>query len=168
MTETGQLGVFASLADMVRAGREARERHYRIDAAYSPFRITETEELMGLKDSPVRPLTLIGGILGGVGLIVLAIWAHLSFSLITGGKPILPVVPWIVVCFEGTILVGSLASFFSWILMGRMPRISLPEGYDERFSTDRFGLLVRGDESHREDIRNLLLTAGAEEVRHVG
>lgn len=167
MAETFQLAIFASTDPFIRAGGEVCARGYRIESIYSPFRVAEIEELVYSKASAVRILTLAGGIFGGIGLVALAVWAHLSFSLLTSGKPVLPWVPWVVVCFEGIILMGSLFSFFSWILMGRLPRISLPDGYDPRFSKDRFGLLIVADEMTREDVRSLLFNAGAEEVRDV-
>ena len=94
-------------------------------------------------------------------------YAHLSFRLITGAKPVLPFVPWVVVCFEGTVLLSVVFSVIAWIIKGRLPRIRRPVGYDPRFSGERFGMLVDCSPANRDEIRRLLADAGAEEVRDV-
>ena len=101
----------------------------------------------------------------------LAIYAHLSFRLITSGKPILPAVPWVIVLFEGTVLLAAIFSVMAWIITGGLPRIRYRRGqsagYDPRFSEDRFGILVSCTESERDSVLRILWQAGAEEVRDV-
>ena len=67
------------------------------------------QEILTPKPSLTRTFTLVGGIMGGTGLVGLATYAHLSFRLIVWGKPVLAWVPWVVVAFEGTILLASLS-----------------------------------------------------------
>ena len=97
----------------------------------------------------------------------LAVYAHLSFKLITSGKPIMPPIPFVVPFFEGMVLLAVIFAVVSWVLKGRLPRVRLPAAYDPRFSEDRFGILVAYRDGEREDISKLLKDAGAEEVRDV-
>jgi len=124
-----------------------------------------------MKPSIVRIITLLGGILGGISLVGLGVYAHLSFKLITGGKPILPAVPWVIVLFEGTVLAAAISSVIAWIVIGRLPRIHYPKRavrrYDPRFSEDRFGIFVSCTETQSGPIKKILQEAGAEEVRDV-
>jgi hypothetical protein len=48
-----------------------------------------------------------------------------------------------------------------------MPRLHLPDHYDPRFSEDRFGILVNCPDAREEEVRRLLMGAGAEEVHGV-
>jgi hypothetical protein len=163
----GVLAVFIYIDDFLSALRGLKAGAHRIETVYSPLHLPEVEEILGKKPSSTRLITLIGGIAGGLGIVALAVYAHLSFSLITGGKPVLPWTPWVVVCFEGTILGAVLSSVIAWILKGHLPRFRTAAGYDPGFSQDRFGVLVTCAPGEQEQIKKLLEQAGAGEVRHV-
>jgi hypothetical protein len=163
----GLLGVFTYVDDLFIALRGLRDRAYTIETVYSPLHLPEVEEILGKKPSAIRFIALLGGIFGGMGVTALAVYSHLSFSLITGGKPVLPWVPWIVVCFEGAILGAVLSIVGAWILKGHLPRFRPARGYDARFSQDCFGVLVACSGSEQEQVRKVLDEAGAGEVRHL-
>jgi hypothetical protein len=163
----GLLGVFTYVDDLLLALRGLKEGAYAIETVYSPLHLPEVQEMLGKKPSAARLITLLGGIFGGLGTVGLAIYAHLSFNLITSGKPVLPWVPWVVVCFEGTILGAVLSSVAAWILKGRLPRLHPATGYDARFSQDRFGILVACTGAAREEVKKFLENAGALEVQPV-
>ncbi len=170
-TEQGVLGIFSYVDDLLSGLKKLKEGNFEIRSVFSPLRLRAIQEILGTKPSIVRPITLIGGILGGTSLVGLAIYAHLSFKLITGGKPILPAVPWVIVLFEGTVLLAAIFSVIAWIVKGGLPRARYRSGqsagYDPRFSQDRFGILVSCTDRERAEIINILRDAGAEEVRDV-
>ncbi len=161
------LGIFPYLDDLLGALRQAKKEGFKILTVFSPIHFSEIQEILGHKPSAVRYLCLAGGILGGVSLVGMAVYAHLSFRLITSGKPVLAWVPFVVVFFEGTVLLAVIFAVAAWILKGRLPRVRPNPAYDSRFSEDRFGILVgyRGEE--REAILKLLRNAGAEEIRDI-
>jgi len=161
------LGIFPHLDDLLAALKKARKDGFKILTVFSPIHFSEIQEILGHKPSAVRYFCLAGGILGGVSLVGLAIYAHLSFRLITSGKPILPWIPFVVVFFEGAVLLAVVFAVIAWVLKGRLPRVRPNPAYDPGFSEDRFGILVgyRGEE--REVILKLLEEAGAEEIRDV-
>jgi len=161
------LGIFPYLDDLLAALRHAKKEGFKILTVFSPIHFSEIQQILGHKPSTVRYLCLAGGILGGVSLVSLAVYAHLSFRLVTGGKPILAWVPFVVVFFEGTVLLAVIFAVAAWILKGRLPRVRLHAAYDPRFSEDRFGILVGYQGEEREAIRELLMEAGAEEIRDV-
>ncbi len=166
--DPGLLGVFPYLDGLLDALRKLKGNEFRILTVFSPIHFSEIQEVMGHKPSRVRYFTLAGGILGGLSLVSLAVYAHLSFRLVTGGKPILAWIPFVVVFFEGTVLLAVIFTVVAWILHGRLPRVRLPGAYDPRFSEDRFGVLVAyGPPNERDIILKLLKDAGAEEVRDV-
>jgi hypothetical protein len=160
----GLIGSFIYVDDFLSALRELKARAHNIETAFSPLRLVEVQEILGKKPSNIRFVTLLGGIIGGLGTVGLAVYAHLSYNIITGGKPVLPWVPWIIVLFEGTILGAAVFSAAAWIIRGRLPRLSPADGYNARFSQDRFGILVACEGNEREEVRKLLKERGAEEV----
>ena len=165
--EQSVIAVFAYVDDMLTCLRHLRERNCDIRAVFSPMRLREVQEIMTPRPSTVRLFTLLGGILGGLGFVALAVYAHLSFKLITSGKPVLAWIPWVIVCFEGTILLAVSFSVIAWIVNGLLPRVRPAAGYDPRFSDNRFGILVLPSAAQREEIVRLLQSAGAEEIRDV-
>ena len=157
------LGVFAYRDQLVRAVEGVRRGRFDY-AVYTPTRGEWLEEVTRPEQSPVRAITLFGGIAGILSGTGLAVYTFLPWKLVVSGKPVVPYVPLVVIAFEFMVLIGVLSLFFGMLIAGRVPRLRLPEGYDPRFSKDRFGLLVHA--STRE-ARQLLLDAGAEEVRDV-
>ena len=161
------LGVFPYLDDLLDALRKLKGAERKILTVFSPIHFSEIQEIIGYKPSIVRYLALVGGILGGTSLVGLAVYAHLSFKLITSGKPIIPPIPFVVPFFEGMILLAVIFAVVSWVLKGWLPRVQLPAAYDPRFSEDRFGILVAYRDGERDEILKLMKDAGAEEVRDV-
>jgi hypothetical protein len=161
------LAIFPYLDDLLAALRKLKGAEAKILTVFSPFHFSEIQQIVGHKPSTVRYLTLAGGILGGTSLVGLAVYAHLSFKLITSGKPVIPPIPFVVPFFEGTVLLAVIFTVCSWVLKGRLPRFQLPAAYDTRFSEDRFGILVACPDGQRDSILKLLQDVGAEEVRDV-
>ncbi len=168
-SDQGVVGVFAYVDDLLNGLRRLKEESFEIRSVFSPLRLREIQEVLGTKPSLVRWITLIGGILGGTSLVGLAIFAHSRFELITSGKPVYPAVPWVIVLFEGTVLLAAIFSVLAWIFLGGLPRIRYRQGesagYDPRFSEDRFGILVGCTDLNRAEAMRILREAGAEEVR---
>ena len=163
----GLLAVFANADDFLLALRRLSAEDFRIETFFSPVLLPEAQQIVYKKPSIVRLITLLGGVSGGLGVVSLAVYAHLSFNLIVGGKPILPWIPWVVICFEGVILGAVLSTVAAWILKARLPRLKPVVGYNPRFSQDRFGVLVVCTDTERASAKALLEKTGAEEVHCV-
>jgi hypothetical protein len=105
-------------------------------AVITPVPVPETEEILEMKRSPLRFFTLAGALTGlGAGF-ALTIFTVLDWPIITGGKPLISIPPFIVIAFALTILLGSLASFAGFLILGKMPSVSNirePIEHDNRF-----------------------------------
>jgi molybdopterin-containing oxidoreductase family membrane subunit len=165
-TET-VVGVFAHVDTTVKALEELKARGFEDLEVYSPAPIHEIEDVMerGRSVSRVRLFTLIGGLTGTVSGFTLTIWSAMQWGLVTGGKPVASIPPFVVIAFELTILFGGLATALGMVLLGRLPRFRPSPGYDPRFSNDRFGVAVRCAPGRGGAAGEILRTAGAEEVR---
>jgi len=165
---SGVVGVFAHVDTTVRAIHALRARGASSFTVYTPMPVDEiTEALEGhpLPWSPVRFFTLAGGITGTAGGFALTIWSHLKWGLVTGGKPIVSIPPFVIIAFELTILLGGLATLLAVFLTGRIPLFRRSPGYDPRFSSDHFGIAVECPPAQAAEVRGLLQAAGAVEVR---
>jgi hypothetical protein len=163
----GVLAHFIYVDDFLLALRALRVDGYQVETTFSPIPVHEIEEILGKKPGMIPLITFLGGMSGGLAVLALAVYAHLSFNFITGGKPVLAWVPWVIVAFEGTILGAVLSSVVAWVLKGRLPRLRTAVGYDPGFSQDCFGVLVACSPDQQEEIERLLRGSGAGEVRHV-
>jgi len=159
------VAAFGRIDDFLSCLRVLRDGGYDIQSVFSPVSPPEIQEILGTGVSKTRLFTLIGGIVGGISLVSLAVYAHLSFKLIVYGKPVLAWIPWVVVAFEGTILLGALSAFFSWVFKAGLPRLSTDPGYSAEFSGHKFGIVVAATGEKRSEAEGILREGGAEEVR---
>jgi hypothetical protein len=165
-TET-VVGVFAHVDTTVKALEELRAKGYHDLEVYTPAPIHEIEDVME-RDRPVsrvRLFTLIGGLTGTASGFILTIWSAMQWGLVTGGKPIASIPPFVVIAFELTILFGGLSTVLGMVLLGRLPRLQPTPAYDPRFSNDRFGVAVRCAPGRGRSVTEILNAAGAEEIR---
>lgn len=168
MPDTSVLGVFHHVDTTVHAIRALKAKGYRAIEAYSPVPLPEFEEALtghGLPRSPVRLFTLVGGLTGTASGFALTIWSSLKWNLITGGKPVVSIPPFVIIAFELTILLGGLCTLLGLLVTARLPRLRGSARYDPRFSSDRFGVEVTCDPGDVAAVAAILREAGAEEVR---
>jgi hypothetical protein len=71
----------------------------------------------------------------------------------------------VVIAFELTILFGGLATLIGMVVLARLPRWSPSAAFDPRFTNDRFGVAVYCAPGREASVRQILASAGAEEVR---
>jgi len=158
----GVLGIFEGPDGMMRALEQAREQGVEIIDVYTPVPDHRVPEFVSPAKSPVRYVTFTGGVMGLTGGMWLAIGTSLVWNLIVGGKPVTSIIPFLVIGFEMTILIGALATFTALLLFGGMPYRKFPApGYRPEFS---FGVWLGGSETAA---RKLLQEAGAVEVQVV-
>ena len=165
----GVLGVFAHTDSLMDALRGAREAGVPVRQVYSPVPLEEAVEYVEERRSPIRYFTLVGALAGLAGGLGLALYTSYLWDLVVAGKPVGSIVPFLVIGFEGTILIGGIGTLLGLLLFSGLPFRRFPDaGYRPEFSRDRFGvwLLPAADDSARA--RDLLTEAGAESVEDLG
>jgi len=153
---------FADLGSMERALHALHESPIRDYEAYGPVPLAGLEHLMPRRGSPVRVIAAIGGLTGLVGGLGLAIYSSDVFELITGGKPPVALLPFVIVGFEFTILLAVLATFFGVGHCCRFMPVAPPAEYDARYSDGTYGIHVRCREDEGDIVRRMLTDAGGE------
>ncbi|MDZ7333384.1 MAG: DUF3341 domain-containing protein [candidate division KSB1 bacterium] len=101
-----------------------------------PYHVHEVEELLKLPPSKMRFFALIGAMTGTVTGFAFTIFTALHYKIITSGKPLISVPPFIIIAFALTILFGSLISFAGFLILSKLPSprsIAAPEDYGNQF-----------------------------------
>ncbi|HEY5940952.1 MAG TPA: DUF3341 domain-containing protein [Gemmatimonadales bacterium] len=161
----GVVASFLHVDAAVDAIRALRAKGYRNLVVYTPAPNHEIEEALEHKVSPVRLLTLIGGLTGCTAGFAMTIWMSYDWPHIVGGKAIASLPPYVVIGFELTILMGALSTVAAVALFSLlMGKPGTP--YDPRFSDDTIGIFVATTPDQLGPIEQLLRSAGAVEVRH--
>lgn len=135
---------------------------------FSPIPTPELEDHIERPPSPIRRMTLIGGILGCITGFVLTYWTFFDWPLRVGGKPIGSFPVTVVIMFELTVLLGGLFTLAGVFIFSRIPALTSKAGYHPRFSDDLFGIFVHtvDDETSRR-AQSVLDQVGALEADSV-
>ncbi len=167
MATASVLGVFAHVDTTLQAIRDLRAKGFGDLTVYTPVPVEEIEEEVEKVRpvSAVRFFTLVGGLAGTATGFFLTIWSSLKWELLTGGKAVVSIPPFVIIAFELTILFGGLASALAILVLGRLPKFRPSATYDARFTLDRFGVAVSCPPEAVDSVSSVLSTAGAEEVR---
>ena len=127
-----------------RAAVEAlREQGFEELEVYSPVPAPELEEALGIDSSPVRRWALLGGVIGFLTGLLLTSGTSMAYPLVTQGKPIVALQPFIIVMFELTILLTGIFTLVGMLVHARKPSLRLDPGYRAAFSVDRWGVHLR-------------------------
>lgn len=157
-------GVYEYVDSLMAALKELRASGHKDFTIYSPVPHHEFDEFLGEPESKVGYFSMTGGALGWIVGLGLTAGTALLLPLIVGGKPIVSFVPFYVIGFELTILLGGLFTALSFLILGRLSKSIKKEPFNPRFAEDRFGVVVTCSEATRGEIENILRANGAEEV----
>lgn len=161
----GLLASFAHIDAAVDAIQALRAMGLRDLVVFSPAPNHEIDEALSHRVSPVRLFTLIGGLSGCTAGFAMTIWMSLDWPVVVGGKTIASIPPYVVIGFELTILLGALSTVAAVALFSvLMDKRGV--AYDPRFSDDHIGIFVPAAPEKRDNVEQLLRSAGAVEVRY--
>jgi hypothetical protein len=89
----------------------------------TPVPVHEAFRILHTPPSPLGWFTGTGAVLGAAGGFGLTIGTVLSWPLITSGKPLLSLPPFMIIAFELTILLGAVASILGFFHLNRFPDV---------------------------------------------
>jgi hypothetical protein len=133
---------FRSPEEIIAAAQRLKEAGYEDVEAYTPFPVEGLDGVLGIGDTPLGWIGLIGGIVGGVGFFAMEVYATVfSYRENIGGRP--------PPAFPVLIIGAALAILAGFVILNRFPRLHHPvfgvEGF-ERATQDRFFLRVQTGE----------------------
>ncbi len=131
--------------------------------AFAPVRLDTLGDLMPKRGSTVRFWAYFGALAGMAIAYHMCVASSAVFGLIVGGKPPVSRVPFLVVTYAGTILLGAISVFIAFLIAaGMRPRKPGPEtGATE----DMFGVEVACKPEDCDSISERLRSLGAHDVR---
>lgn len=148
-------GVWASfkyLDDFCNAIKEARKNELKKITTYSPCPRHEIFDALGNPVSRVPFFTLVFGISGVIIAYTLTSWMSLDWVLPVSNKPTISIPPFTIIAFELMVLLGAYGTMLGIIFLSikdtrkyTFPKSSKFKNY-ERFTQDRFGLVIRCEE----------------------
>ena len=150
----GLMAEFEDHEQLLEAAKRAYAEGYREMDAYSPFPVEGLAEAIGHEYTAVPLITLIGGIIGGLGGYFME-WIAMArlYPINVGGRPYNSWPNFIPITFELTVLIASLSAFASVLVLNRLPQphhpvFNVPEF--ARASIDRFFLCLEATDPHFE------------------
>jgi hypothetical protein len=115
--------------------------------------------------SPVRWVTLAGGLSGIATALAMTIWMSWDYPLVVGGKPITSLPPFIVVCFELLILFGAIFTLIGFLYFSKLPDLTPSEGFRPGMVVDQYAAYIPcGTEAQLRNAEKTLRDAGATEI----
>jgi hypothetical protein len=147
MASYGMLAEFGSADQLLDAVQRTRAAGYRQIEAYAPFPVEGLVEALGPHRDRIPLLTLIGGLLGGVGGYFMQWYsAVISLPINVGGRPLHSWPSFIPVTFELAVLGAALFAVFGMLALNGLPQLYHPLFNVQAFelaSRNRFYLCVR-------------------------
>jgi hypothetical protein len=146
----GLMAEFSEHDELLRAARRSYAEGYRKIDAYSPFPIEGLAEAIGYEHSNVPFVTLVGGMIGGLGGYFMQ-WIAMGhlYPLNVGGRPMNSWPNFIPITFELTILIASVTAFLAVFVFNRLPQLHHPTFNVPEFSRasiDKFFLLIEAED----------------------
>ena len=160
------IGLYQYADDLLAAAGRLKQSGFERIELFSPIPLHGVEEVLGPKKSVLRRFALFGALTGAVGGFLMAALSAIVFVLPTGGRPIVPWPPFLVITYETTILLGTLATLVGFFFSAALPAWN-DRPYAPEVSGDRFGVHVGCEEIQADRAAGIMRDAGAEEVRRV-
>ena len=156
------MGLFKNEDNVVSAINGLKQSSYEFIRVNTPIPSHKIMDALKLKKSWVGWFTLCGGILGFLGGFALAIFTSTRWDLIVSGKPIIAIVPFVVVGFEATILGAVFGNVLGLLTQIRLPSQRWFKYYDPRCSGEHFGVLAACDVDQEDGLKDFFKNIGAE------
>jgi molybdopterin-containing oxidoreductase family membrane subunit len=155
------MGLFQDEDQVVAAVRALQASPYHFVRVNTPIPSHKIMDALNLKKSRVGWFTLCGGIIGFLSGFALAIFAATRWGLIVSGKPIVAIIPFVVVGFEATILFAVFGNVIGLLTQTRLPSQRWLKYYDPRCSGEHFGVLAACEGAQEDALKEFFRERGA-------
>jgi hypothetical protein len=148
---------FESAEDFERAGVAAEHAGWRIVGACAPAFNERVLDAAHATRSPVAAAALAGGFVGLLSGLLLTVGTVREWpTLIVSGKPLISVPPFLIIMFELSILVASVAALWSFLSASARARRTERDACDETTSDNRLSMLLEADAHQAGALDDLL------------
>lgn len=133
---------------------------WKLERVHSPFPSDRILQALKVKKSRVGYFTLAGGVIGFFSGIGLAVYTAVQWNLVVSGKPIIALIPFLIVGFEFTILFAVFGNIIGLLIQTRLPEYQSLRVYDPRCSGEHFGILASCAEGEENSLMGFLQERG--------
>ncbi len=159
------VAVFNDDEVLMGALRKSREKGYGIIEVFTPFPVHGIERVLGVKRSNLGVAAFAFGCIGLLfGLSLTGYTNTFDWPMNIGGKPIWPLLSFMPILFECTVLITALGMVATYLCISRLAPGVIPVIYEPRSTADKFVVLLEID-SRADEIRNNMKAWGVEELR---
>lgn len=160
------VAVFDDDAAMLSALKASKKKGHEVIDVFTPFPVHGLERVLGIKRSNLAIAAFVFGCIGlGFGLALTAYTMTYDWPINIGGKPTWPLLSFVPVLFELTVLISALGMVSTFFTISKLGPGVLPVIYDKRATADRFVVLYKED-ANAEEVRSLVAEHGAVEMRN--
>lgn len=156
------MGLFKNEDHVVSALEALKTSPYEFVRVNTPLPSHKIMRALNLKKSKVGWFTLCGGIIGFIGGFGLAVFTATRWDMIVSGKPIMAIIPFIVVGFEATILFAVFGNVIGLLTQMRLPSQNGLQYYDPRCSGEHFGVLAACTAQQEAELKSFFEQRGAD------
>jgi hypothetical protein len=139
-----------------------RKLPYKLEEVHSPIPSDKIFGALKPKKSRVGYFTLAGGIFGFLSGVGLAVYTAAAWDLIVSGKPVVALIPFLIIGFEFTILFAVFGNVFGLLVQTNLPEFESLRLYDQRCSGEHFGVLASCEEGQEKDLLAFFQEKGGE------
>jgi len=163
------IGMFDDEEPLMAAVAKLKEEGVKIHDAVTPFPVHGLEHIMDVKETRLHTAGFVFGALGTLtALGCIYMMSVVDWPNNFGGKPAFSLPAWIPIGFEMTVLFASIGMVVTFYIRNGFSVFSDVEVYDERLTSDRFGIvfnLADYEDGDQQMLTDKLTSMGAVEVK---
>ena len=164
--EMAILAEFENSNALYKSAKFIAEKGFEKFDVYSPFPIHGMDQAMGLKNSKMGWIVLVGGIIGVCAGFGMQLFMSLDYKYILSGKPFASYAAFIPVTFEIMVLFSAFAAVFGMFAINKLPQHHHYLFQSEKFrkvTTDGFFMAIESQDKlyNNEKINSYLRELGA-------
>ena len=156
------IGLFKDGGQAASVIEALRKAPWKLERVHSPFPEHRIMDALRLKKSRVGYFTLAGGILGFFLGFALAIFTATRWNLIVSGKPVISLIPFLIVGFECTILFAVIGNILGFLTQARLPDYEGLKHHDPKCTGDHFGIVATCDQEEEKSLTAFFQEHGGE------
>ncbi len=156
------MGLFKDEDRAASAVTALAESPFKLLQVHSPIPSHKLAHALKQKKSKLGWFTLTGGIIGLITGFLLAVYCATQWNIIVSGKPVIAIIPFVIVGFEFTILFAVFGNVIGLLTQMDLPNYDGLKRYDPKCSGEHFGVVASCDPDRQEELKAIFTERGGD------